>query len=309
MAINLGAVRDLLLPGLRGVTGEYTQWPNIWGKLFDTGKSEMNQERTASMRFLPLAQIKQDGGGTYFDNNAGEAFVYNQIHTGLGLGYSISRNTLDDNLYKAQFRPNNLGLQRSYAQTKEIYGAAVFNNSGTYDTTVVGDGQPLLSTVHPIPPGGSNGISVFANTPSTAVDLNEASLLNAQIAIQTGFYDNAGLRMMATGKLLVIHPNNEPVAQRLLRTDLRPGTAMNDINVIPSVAGGITDYVKNVFFSSPFPWYIKTDVPGLLYLERIPFEMDLQVDFTTDNLLVKAFERYSFNFNDPRALYGTSPTS
>lgn len=308
MAINLGQIRDLLLPGLRGVTGEYKQWPNIYGKLFDTGKSEMNQERTASMRYLPLAQIKQDGGGTFFDNNAGEAWVYNQIHIGLGLGYSITRNTIDDNLYKAQFRPNNLGLQRSYQQTKEIYAAAVFNNSITYDPTVVGDGVSLLSTAHPLPPGGS-GPGTFANRPGTDVDLSESTLLNAMIAIQTGFYDNAGLRMMATGKLLVIHPANEPVAIRLLRTDLRPGTSFNDINAIPSTAGGITDYVKNVFFTSPFPWYIKTDVPGLLYLERIPFEMDMQVDFTTDNLMVKAFERYSFNYNDPRALYGTAPTS
>lgn len=308
MAINLGQVRDLLFPELRGVTGEYKQWPNIYGKLFDSGKSGMNQERTVSMRYLPLAQIKNDGGNTFFDNNAGEAFVYNQIHIGLGLGYSITRNTIDDNLYKAQFRPNNLGLQRSYQQTKEIYAAAVFNNSGTYDPTVVGDGVSLLSTAHPLPPGGS-GPGTFANRPGTDVDLSEATLLNAMIAIQTGFYDNAGLRMMATGKLLVIHPANEPVAIRLLRTDLRPGTSFNDINAIPSTAGGITDYVKNVFFTSPFPWYIKTDVPGLLYLERIPFEMDMQVDFTTDNLMVKAFERYSFNYNDPRALYGTLPTS
>lgn len=309
MAINLGAIADLLKPGLRGVVGEYKQWPNIWGKLFDAGKSEMNQERTASMRYMPLAQVKNDGGNTFFDNNAGEAFVYNQIHVGIGLGYAITRNTIDDNLYKSQFRPNNLGLQRSYAQTKEIYSASVFNNAGTYDQTVVGDGVSLLNTAHPIPPGGSNGVSNFANRPTVDVDLNEASLLNAMIAIQTGFYDNAGLRMMATGKLLVIHPQNEPVAIRLLRTDLRPGTAMNDVNAIPSTAGGITDYVKNVFFTSQYPWYLKTDVPGLLYLERIPFEMDLQVDFSTDNLLVKAFERWSFNYNDPRALYGTLPTS
>ena len=216
MAINLGAIADLLKPGLRGVLGEYTQWPNIWGKLYDTGKSEMNQERTASMRYLPLAQVKNDGGNTFFDNNAGEAYIYNQIHVGIGLGYSITRNTIDDNLYKAQFRPNNLGLQRSYAQTKEIYAANVFNNSTTDDNTVVGDGVSLLSTAHPIPPGGSNGVSTFSNTPTVDVDLNESSLLNAKIAIQTGFYDNAGLRMMATGKLLVIHPNNEPVAKRLL---------------------------------------------------------------------------------------------
>ena len=304
MAINVSAVRDLLLPGLRGVVGEYKQWPNLWGKLFDTGKSEMQQERTASMRFLPLAQLKNDGGNTFFDNNSGEAYVYNQLHVGIGLGYAITRNTIADNLYKSQFRPSNLGLQRSFAQTKEIYGAAVFNNAGTADATIGGDGVALLSTQHPIPAGG-----VFANRPGTDVDLNESSLLSAMINIQTGFYDNAGLRMMATGQKLVIHPNNEPVAIRLLRTELRPGTAMNDVNAIPATAGGITDYVKNVFFTSPYPWYIKTDVPGLLYLEREPFETDMQVDFTTDNLLVKGFERYSFSYNDPRAIFGSLPTA
>ena len=308
MAINVAAIRDLLLPGLRGVTGEYKQWPAIWPKLFDQGKSEMAQERTASMRFLPLAQLKTDGGQTAFDNNSGEAFVYNQLHTGIGLGYAITRNTISDNLYKAQFRPSNLGLQRSFAQTKEIYAAAVFNNSTTYDTTVGGDGVSLLNTSHPLPAGGS-GPAVWANTPSTAVDLNESSLLNGMIAIQTGFYDNAGLRMMATGKTLVIHPNNEPIALRLLRAELRPGTAMNDPNVIPTTAGGITDYVKDVFFTSPYPWYIKTDQPGLLYLEREPFEIDMQVDFTTDNLLVKGWERYSFSYNDPRSCWGSAPTA
>ena len=184
----------------------------------------------------------------------------------------------------------------------------MFNNSTTYDTTIGGDGVALLSTAHPLPTGGS-GPGTWANTPTTAVDLNESSLLNGMISIQTGFYDNAGLRMMATGKTLVIHPNNEPVAIRLLRSELRPGTAMNDPNVIPTVAGGITEYVKDVFFTSAYPWYIKTDQPGLLYLEREPFEIDMQVDFTTDNLLVKGWERYSYSYNDPRALYGSAPTS
>jgi len=282
MAINVSAIRDLLLPGLRGVTGEYKQWPAIWPKLFDQGKSEMAQERTASMRFLPLAQLKTDGGQTSFDNGSGEVFVYNQLHVGIGLGYAITRNTIADNLYKAQFRPSNLGLQRSFAQTKEIYGAAVFNNATTFDNTVGGDGAALLSTAHPLPAGGS-GPSTWANTPSVQVDLNESALLNGMISIQTGFYDNAALRMMATGRELVIHPNNEPQAQRLLRAELRPGTAMNDPNVIGTVAGGVTSYVKNVFFTSAPAWYIKTDQPGLLYLEREPFEIDMQVDFTTSD--------------------------
>ena len=308
MAVNVAAVRDLLVPGLRGVVGEYKQWPAIWPKLFDQGKSELSQERTASMRFLPLAQLKTDGGQTAFDNNAGEAFVYNQLHTGVGLGYAITRNTISDNLYKAQFRPSNLGLQRSFAQTKEIYGAAVFNNSTVYDQTIGGDGVSLLSASHPLPAGGS-GPALWANTPTVQVDLNETTLLNGMIAIRTGFFDNAGLRMMASGKVLVIHPANEPVALRLLRSELRPGTADNDPNVIPTTAGGLAEYVVDVFFTSPYPWYIKTDQPGLLYLEREPFEIEMQVDFTTDNLLVKGWERYSFSYNDPRSIYGSTPTS
>jgi len=308
MAVNVSAVRDLLVPGLRGVVGEYKQWPAIWPKLFDQGKSELSQERTASMRFLPLAQLKTDGGQTAFDNNAGEAFVYNQLHTGVGLGYAITRNTISDNLYKAQFRPSNLGLQRSFAQTKEIYGAAVFNNATIYDQTIGGDGVSLLNASHPLPAGGS-GPPIWANTPTVQVDLNETTLLNGMIAIRTGFFDNAGLRMMASGKVLVIHPANEPVALRLLRSELRPGTADNDPNVIPTTAGGLAEYVVDVFFTSPYPWYIKTDQPGLLYLEREPFEIEMQVDFTTDNLLVKGWERYSFSYNDPRALYGSTPTS
>lgn len=304
MAINTGAIVDLLLPGLRGVTGEYKQWDQIWPQLFDSGTSEMQQERTASMQFLPLAAVKNDGGQTTFINTAGESFIYNQIHIAIALGYAITRNTIEDNLYKASFRPSNLGLQRSFVQTKEIYGANIFNSATTVDTSVIGDGQPLLSTAHPIPAGGT-----WSNRANPDVDLNEASLLAGQIAIRTGFYDNAGLRMMATGKTLVIHPNNEPVARRLLYSELRPGTGNNDLNVIPQTAGGLTKFVSNVFFTSPFPWYLKTDVPGLLYLQRIPFETDMQVDFSTDNLLVKAYERFSFNYFDPRALWGSVPTS
>jgi hypothetical protein len=200
-------------------------------------------------------------------------------------------------------------LAQSLMETKETLGANIlnfsFNTAAQYQG---GDGVSLINTAHPLPAGGS-GPSTWANRPTVDVDLNEASLLNAMISIQTSFYDNAGLRMMASGKTLVIHPNNEPVAIRLLRAELRPGTAMNDPNVIPTVAGGLTDYVKDVFFTSNFGWFVKTDQPGLLYLEREPFEIDMQVDFTTDNLLVKGWERYSFNYNDPRAVWGTIPTS
>jgi hypothetical protein len=187
MAINLGAIRDLLLPGLRGLTGKYEQIPKQWDKVFTTYQSKMALERTAEMRYLPLAQLKTEGGQTGFDNNAGERYVFNQEHTEIALGYAITRKAIDDNLYKTQFHPSNLGLTESFAQTMEIYAANVLNTATTYNAQVGGDGVALCATTHPIDGG------TYANTPTTQVDLNEATLLNAQISVRTNFKDQAGL--------------------------------------------------------------------------------------------------------------------
>src|SRR5690349_18032300 len=127
MAVNLSQIKDLLLPGLRGVEGKYEQIPSQWDKLFTKHTSNMALERTAEMRYLGYAQLKTEGGQTAFDNGAGERYVYNQEHIELGLGYAITRKAIDDNLYKSQFEPSNLGLIESFNQTKEIYGANVFN--------------------------------------------------------------------------------------------------------------------------------------------------------------------------------------
>ena len=131
MAINLSQIRDLLLPGLRGVEGKYSQIPSQYEKVFEITKSNMALERTAEMRYLGLAQLKQEGGNTQFDNAAGERYVYNQEHTEIALGYAITRKAIDDNLYKTQFMPSNLGLMESFLQTKEIYGANVLNTATT----------------------------------------------------------------------------------------------------------------------------------------------------------------------------------
>lgn len=304
MAINLSQIRDLLLPGLRGVIGKYEQIPARWPQLFEKGESNMALERTSMMRYLALAQLKTEGGQTKFDNRAGERYVYNQEHVEVGLGYSITRKSIDDNLYKAQFNPSNLGLNNSFAQTKEILGASVFNLGNVYDPSIAGDGQALFSDAHPIDGG------TFSNTAAVAVDLNESSLLNAMIQIRSTFVDQAGLKVFARGRKLAIPPYLEPVAIRLTKTELRPGTADNDVNAILSTAGGLPDgYVVNEFFTSQYAWFILTNISGLLYLQRIPYEMDMTVDFTTDNLLVKAYERYSFSYNDPRAAWGTFPTN
>ena len=304
MAVNLSQIKDLLLPGLRGVEGKYEQIPSQYDKIFTKHDSKMALERTAEMRYLGLAQLKTEGGQTAFDSGAGERFVYNQEHTEIALGYAITRKAIDDNLYKTQFTPSNLGLVESFQQTKEIYGANVLNTAQTYNAAVGGDGVALCSTAHPID-GGS-----VANTPTTQVDLNEATLLNAMIAIRTNFRDQAGLKVFARGRKLIIPPALEPVAIRLLKTELRPGTADNDVNAIMTTAGGLPEgYMVNDFLTSSYAWFLLTNIDGLAYMERVKFETDMQVDFVTDNLLVKGYERYSFGYYNWRSIFGSFPTS
>lgn len=304
MAVNLAAIKDLLLPGLRGIEGKYEQIPSQYDKIFTKHDSKMALERTAEMRFLGYAQLKTEGGQTAFDNNAGERYVYNQEHTEIGLGYGITRKTIDDNLYKSQFTPSNLGLIESFHQTKEIYGANILNTAQTYNSSIGGDGQALCSSSHPIDGG------TIANQPSTQVDLNEATLLNAMIAIRTNFKDQAGLKIFARGRKLIIAPYNEPTAIRLLKTELRPGTADNDINAIGLTSGGLPEgYMVNDYLTSSYPWFLLTNIDGLSYMERVAFETDMQVDFVTDNLLVKGYERYSFGYYNWRSIYGSFPTS
>jgi hypothetical protein len=304
MPVQLASIANLLFPGLREVTGKYKQIPRQYDKLFAFSKSDMAVERTVEARFLSYAQEKQEGGPTAFDNNAGQRYTYNQEHIELALGYAITRKAIDDNLYKSQFQPSNLGLMESFNQTKEIYGANVFNTGNVYNPSILGDGQPLFSTAHPV-----DG-NTYANTPSVQADLNEASLLSGMIGIRRNFVDQANLRMYARAQKLVIPAEQEPVAIRLLQTELRPGTAQNDVNAIRSTAGGLAQgYIVNDYFTSPYAWFMLTNIAGLVYMERVAFETDMQVEFTTDNLLVKGYERYSFGYYNPRAAYGSFPTS
>jgi len=301
MAVNLSAIKDLLLPGLRGVEGKYEQIPSQYDKIFTKHNSKMALERTAEMRFLGYAQLKTEGGQTAFDNAAGERYVYNQEHNEIGLGYAITRKAIDDNLYKTQFAPSNLGLIESFAQTKEIYGANVLNTADTYSASVGGDGKALCATDHPI-----DGSTV---SNKATVELNESTLLNAMISIRTNFKDQAGLKIFARGRRLVVPPSLEPTAIRLTKTELRPGTADNDVNAIMMTSGGLPEgYMVNDYLTDTNNWFLLTNIDGLSYMERVKFETDMQVDFVTDNLLVKGYERYSFGYYNWRSIYGSFPT-
>ena len=303
MAVNLSAIKDLLLPGLRGIEGKYEQIPSQYDKIFTKHESKMALERTAEMRFLGYAQLKTEGAQTSFDNNAGERYVYNQEHVEIGLGYAITRKAIDDNLYKSQFQPSNLGLMESFQQTKEIYGANILNTATTYNSAIGGDGKALCATDHPI-----DGATV-ANRPTVDVELSEASLLNGMISIRTNFKDQAGLKVFARGRRLIVPPALEPTAIRLTKTELRPGTADNDVNAIMSTSGGLPEgYMVNDYLTSAAAWFLLTNIDGLSYMERIKFETDMQVDFVTDNLLVKGYERYSFGYYNWRSIYGSFPS-
>jgi hypothetical protein len=303
MPVALSQIKNELLPGLFDVRGKYEQIPTQYSKIFKTKNSEMAVERSTQMRFLASPQFKAEGAPTAMDNNAGERFTWNFVHQEIGLGWAVTRRAVDDNLYKANFDPTKLNLMQSFAQFKEILCANVLNNATTHNPVAGGDGVALCSTAHPYDFG------TWANRPTTDLDLNESSLLQIQTTIPQTFVDEAGLRMLAQAKKLIVPQSLEPTAIRLTKTELRPGTANNDVNAIPGTAGGIVDYAVLNYLTSNLFWYVSTNIEGLLLMQRISYEMDMQVDFLTDNLLVKGYERYSVGYNDPRCIYGSFPTS
>lgn len=304
MAISLSQIKNELLPGLFDVRGSYDMIPRQWDKVFTTHKSNMALERSTQMRFMGLPQLKAEGGATAFDNNAGERFTWNFEHQEVALGYAITRKSIDDNLYKAQFSPTNLKLQESFSQFKEIQGANILNTATTYNSSAGGDGKALCATDHPYDGG------TWSNKPSTDVDLSEATLLQGMINVRSNFVNEAGLKIMSRARRLVVPVALEPQAIRLTKTELRPGTANNDVNAILTTSGGLPEgYIVLDYLTSNYAWFLTTNIDGLIHMNRMPFEMDMQVDFITDNLLVKGYERYSFGYNDPRAIYGSFPTS
>jgi len=186
MPVALSQIRDLLLPGLWGVSGKYPMIERQWPKVFDQTDSNMALERRVAMRYLGYAMLKQEGAPTAFDNAAGQRFAYNAEHFEIGLGYAITRKAIDDNLYKSEFGPSNDGLMESFKETEETYAAAVFNSGTTFNA---------------------------------AVGLNETSLLNAAIAVRANWVDNAGLKIHARTTKLSVPAALAPIALRLFRSE------------------------------------------------------------------------------------------
>jgi len=304
MPIALANIRSELLPGLFDVRGSYDMIPRQWDKVFATHRSNLAVERSTQMAFTALPFLKDEGAATQFDNNAGERFQWAFVHLEVALGYAITRKAIDDNIYKAQFNPTNLKLQEAFAQFKEIQGANILNLGTTYQASIIGDGQALFSTLHPFDGG------TWANTSSVPKSLNESTLLADMTNVRVQFVNERGLRILSRARRLIVPPNLEPIAIRLTKTELRPGTADNDVNAILTLSGGLPEgFIVMDFLTSNFAWFLTTNIEGLIHMLRIPYESDMWVDNVTDNLLVKAYERYSFGYNDPRAAWGEFPTS
>lgn len=301
MVTSVSQIKDLLLPGLNAVFSDYNQFPSQWSEIFEKNNSKLAYERDVEVKLLGLAQLRNEGQSTSFED-MGERFIYTYRHVGVALGFIMTKFAIRDNQYESQFGPNTRALKHSMAQTKEVYGAAVLNNAN--DTTGAyygGDGVALLSTAHPIDTG------TISNTPTVQAELNETSLQDGLIAVRR-FKDAAGLRVNIKPKKLVIPPDLQFVAKRLLGSELRVGTADNDVNAIRAL-GLLPDAPAiNDFLTNTKSWYLLTDCPdGLKFFQRDSMETDMFVDFTTDNLLTKATERYSFGWSNVRSIYGSMP--
>lgn len=296
--INTTSIKELLKPGLKAVFGDYALYPSQWGEIFGTYESDKAVEIEVEMKMLGLAQIRAEGAPTAVDS-MGQRIVTSYVHRYVGLQIQITRQAIMDNLYKTKFPLMVKALKRSMAQTKEILGASVLNN-GFSAAFPIGDGQPLFSTAHPIDGG------TYANRPAVQADLNEASLESAIIAIQQ-FKDQAGLTIMTKPEKLIVPPNGQFVAERLLASSFRVGTANNDINAMYNVSSVPKGYRVNQYLTNNNGWVLLTDAPdGFKHYVREAIETDVYTDFSTDNLLAKAIERYSFGVSNPRSAYASS---
>ena len=299
----LASIRNQLVPGLLEISGEYPKAKAEWQKVFVTKTSRMAQERSLQVRYVGPARQKQETGSVFYDNESGDRWVYTMEPIEATIGYSMSRKAVDDGLYRENFNPANLGLQQAMRAFWNATAANVLNTAGTYNASVGGDGQAILSTAHP------NDVGAWANTHSTPLSLNEASLISAAKAIRTNFVDEAGILQDIFIEDLIIPVNLEDTAMRLLQTELQPGSANNDVNVIPKIAGGVKNYQVFRYLTSNYAWFATTTVKSLIRLERKPFEPDMYVDFDTQSLKVTAYERAGFFCNDARGLWGELATA
>jgi hypothetical protein len=300
MAISRAQLLKELLPGLNALFGlEYAKYGEEHKEIYETETSERSFEEETKLSGFSAAPVKAEGAAIAYDN-AQEAWSTRYNHETIALGFSITEEAIEDNLYDSLSARYTKGLARAMAYTKQVKGAAVLNNgfSASYPG---GDGVALFSAAHPLVSGGTN-----SNTPSVQADLNETSLEAAVIQI-AAWTDERGLLIAAKPRKLIVPPALMFVAKRLLDTELRVATADNDINALKAMGAIPEGYGVNHFLTDNNAWFLKTDVPnGLKHFVRTPLSNSMDGDFDTGNVRYKSRERYSFGWSDPLGMFGSS---
>ena len=307
MAISRAQLLKELLPGLNALFGmEYARYGEEHKELYETEKSERSFEEETKLSGFSAAPVKNEGSAIAYDN-AQEAFTARYTHETIALGFSITEEAIEDNLYDSLSARYTKALARAMSYTKQVKAASVVNNgfNGAY---LGGDGVSLFGVNsggsrvgHPLVSGGVN-----YNSPTTGVDLNETSLENAVIQI-AAWTDERGLLIAAKPRKMVVPPALMFVAKRLLDTELRVGTNDNDINALKQMGAVPEGYTVNHFLTDNNAWFLLTDVPnGLKHFERMPLANSMDGDFDTGNVRYKARERYSFGWSDPLGVWGSA---
>ena len=299
MAISRAQLSKELEPGLNALFGmEYARYENQHSEIYTTESSDRSFEEEVMLSGFGAAPTKSEGTGVAVDD-ANEAYTARYNHETIALAFSITEEAVEDNLYDRLSSRYTKALARSMAHTKQVKGAAVLNNA--FDSSVTGgDGLELCSTAHVLTTG-----STFANEPSTAADLNETSLEDALIKI-AGFVDERGLIVALRGQKLIIPRQLQFVAERIMATSLRVGTADNDTNAIKSMGMLPQGYAVNDFLTDTDAFFVLTDAPrGFLHFDRGSLSTGMEADFDTGNMRYKARERYSFGYSDPRCVFGS----
>ena len=303
MAISRAQLLKELLPGLNALFGmEYSRYGEQHKEIYETETSERSFEEETKLAGFSAAPVKNEGSAIAYDN-AQEAFTARYNHETIALGFSITEEAIEDNLYDSLSSRYTKSLARAMAYTKQVKAAAVLNNgfSASYPG---GDGVSLFNVDHPLISGGVN-----SNTPSTQADLNETSLEAAVIQI-AAWTDERGLLIAAKPVKLIVPPNLMFTAKRLLDTELRVSTADNDINALKQMGAIPGGYTVNHYLTDTNAWFLTTDVPnGLKHFVRSPLVNSMDGDFDTGNVRYKARERYSFGWSDPLGMFGSSGTA
>jgi hypothetical protein len=300
MAISRAQLLKELLPGLNALFGlEYARYGEQHKEIYEIESSERSFEEETKLSGFAAAAVKSEGSAIQYEAGQ-EAWTARYNHETIALGFSLTEEAVEDNLYDSLSARYTKALARAMAYTKQVKAAAVLNN-GFNSAYTGGDGSALFSASHSLVSGGTN-----SNIPSTPADLNETSLEAAVIQIAQ-WTDERGLLIAAKPKKLIVPPALQFVATRLLETELRVGTADNDINAIKnngSISGG---YTVNNFLTDTNAWFLTTDVPnGMKHFVRTPMSTGMDGDFDTGNVRYKARERYSFGWSDPLGMYGSA---